>query len=655
MIQVGSHEPLSFRRRTGHARANEADLWMREHSEEVVERLARRGVTWVRTHFFKGNGLKVEAPEIEMTRRFVRLCHDHGIKVQLYTQFGTMQYETLLAEAPDMENWSCVNEEGQLVRIRYGHQDFRLKPCTVRDGWWTYLRKVLTVGIRTVEGDGFGLDNVESPMEPDACHCPECRAAFVAFLKARYPTRTRRDRERAVERFGFDVLDHVRPPVFNRFNPPVAYRRIANPVMQEWIAFRCENLRRRFEEIHRHVKRLKPEMMIEYNVYPPAGKNGPYWQGIDMHRLGPYLDMFYNERDPSPPEFRPDGVFWHRVHGYKLGEAIGAEGVITGNGGRNVEQQRLALSEVLAFNRGHIVRIGRTDMIADGGFPEADAFIAFRRAHPELFADTRSAAEVGLVESAASRAFNSVDPYLAEILAMNGLLAGHVPFDLVTDIESCAESRRAVLVLPETQCVSDDEAAALTAYVKSGGGLVMTGSSCLFDGWARRRPNSALAAMLGGAKGDAPPASALRGSFGKGRFVWLPGLTSPTGFEDFEHCTDGPNIRPDNWHVPANQRAFLNGIRWAGRRRLTLAVRGTAGLAVEARRTGDGRLILHLVNYRLNRAARDVAAVVSGTVASARLFTPWRKRPKALRCAKSGKAIRITVGTVARYAVIEIT
>jgi hypothetical protein len=656
MVQAGSHEPLSFRRRTGNCRTDEVAIWEREHSEEVVEKLAARGITWVRTHFYKGNGLKAEAPEIELTRKFVKLCHKHGIKVQLYTQFGTLQYETLLAEHSDMESWACVNEHGEFVRIRYGHQGFRYKPCFVRDGYWKFYRKVLRAGIEDVAGDGFGFDNVEGPMEPDSCHCPECRAAFVQFLKKRYPTK-----KAATERFGFPILDHITPPVFNHLNPPITCHVIKDPVKQEWMEFRCENMRRRFEEIWTFVKRLKPEMMIEYNVYPPVGKNGPFWQGIDMHRLGPYLNMFYNERDPGTPVYDADeGILWHRVHGYKLGEALGAEGVITGNGGRSTEQRRLAVCEAMVFNQGHITRIGRTDSVADGLLPEADPVIAFRTDHADLFEGARPAAEVGLFESRTTRANHSVEPYVSGILAMNGLLGGGVPFDLVTDLDGAAFGRYKVLVLPNVECMSDAECLGLMEYVGSGGGVVLTGLTSCFNEWRRMRPDPGLHEMLRAASGYGELTSlgcdaALRGRFGDGRFVYLRRLLTPAPFDDFEHCTDGPNVHPKVWRIPLNQQAFADAIAWAGGKGRTVSISGPTGLAAEARQPPDGRLVVHLVNYRLDKAATRVAVTVAGRAArSAQLWSPWAKKPKRLRCQKTKSAVRIAAGSVERYAAVEI-
>jgi hypothetical protein len=402
-------------------------------------------------------------------------------------------------------------------------------------------------------------------------------------------------------------------------------------------------------------------MMIEYNVYHPFGKNGPFWQGIDMHRLGPFLNMFYNERDPGTPVYDADeGILWHRVHAYKLGEAIGAEGVITGNGGHCVEQRQLAVCEAMVFNQGHITRIGRTDDAADGHLPEADPIIAFRTDHADLFEGARPAAEVGLFESRTTRANHSVDPYISGILAMNGLLGGGVPFDLVTDLDEAAFGSYRVIVLPNVECLSDAECSGLMEHVRSGGGAVLTGLTSCFNEWRRMRPEPGLAEMLRAANGCGELKSldrdtVLRGRFGDGRFVYLRRLLTPAPFDDFERCTDGPNVHPKAWRIPLNQQAFVDGIAWAGSGTLTISVSGPTGLAAEVRRTPDGRRVVHLVNYRLDKAAARVAVTVSGpAVESARLWTPGAKKPKPLRPQETKTGVRIAAGSVERYAAVEI-
>lgn len=666
VVLVGNHEPLIFRRRCGYARVNEEQRFAYEHSEEMVKALAARGVTWVRTHFFKGFGLKAEAQEIEMTRQYVELCHRYGIKVELYTQFGTLQYETFLAEAPDLRDWVAVNEDGKFSSITYGHQDFRYRPCLTKDGYWNYFRSVLDAAIDHVKADGLGFDNVGAPTEPESCHCDACRQAFVDFLKTRYEIDTPAGQQMAKERFGFAILDHILPPNFNRWNTAVNYRTIVNPVFQEWINFRTDNLARRFEQIWNYVKGKKPDMLIEYNVYGDFGCNNAYLDGVDIHKLLPWMEAFWDERHPAAPEFTKEGLFLHRAHAYKLAQAYDA--VVFGwHQGRDSEQRKLAISECLAFNRGHVSGFAYNADFARGSWPEADSFIRFRKAHPALFADSTSAAKVGLVECARSLAYNSVDTHYSEVLAFGSLLAGHVPFDLVCKPTTQSLARHAVIVLPNVECLSDAEAQVFIDYVAAGGGLVITDSTGQFDQWRRRRDGNAFAEMLSLAKSydklfgpAALPAGkpktvepSIKGTFGLGRFVYINRL-SPV--EKFRDTPDQWEIHTHYWHLPRNFQQFIDAVEFAGKGRMPVEITAPRGVAAELRQLEDGRLILHLLNYDLAGLSPAVLAKFRGVDAvQARLWTVGQDMPKVLKLHKSDGGVRVNIPSLPRYAILELT
>jgi len=555
------------------------------------------------------------------------------------------------------------------VSARDGHQDFRYKPCLVRNGYWRYFRKVLEVAIDRVKGDAFGFDNVGNPSEPESCHCPECRAAFVAFLKKKYRTDTKQGRALATERFGFATLDHVAPPRFNRWNAMVACRVLHSPVFQEWLEFKCDNLARRFEEIWRFVKKRKPDMLIEYNVYGDFGCNNAWYSGIDMHRLLPWIEAFWNERAPHAPEFTRDGRMLHRVHPLKLAQTADAV-VFDWHAGRTPEQRKLSLAEGLAFNGGHLSGFGYMLDFAGGNFPETDDFLAFRRAHDDLFVDTTSAAQVALVESARSLAYDSVGPHEAEVLAMGSLLAGHVPFDLALDLSDDTLARYAAVVLPDVTCMTDDEAQTVMDYVAQGGAVVVTDETSLYDGWRRRRREAALYPMMKQVSAFAPVgnvriaatasiearvvkgAAVVRGRFGEGRFVYLPRL------EPFEPFVDVPSnweIGTDLWHLPKNFRTFTDAVHWAAGKAVAVDVTGPKGLAAEVRRTSDGRRVVHLVNYRLGRPAAKVSLTVRGIdVSAARAWSPGTNAPRKLKRAKTASGFRVDVATVRRYVVVEL-
>lgn len=666
IIMAGHHEPLIFRRRAGYATADEEARFAHEHSPEVAQGLARRGVTWVRAHFFKGFGLAAEAEEIEIAAREIELLHSHGIKVELYTQLGTLQYETFLAEEPGCLDWCAVGPDGQLHTITYGHHDFRAQPCMNRDGYWTYFKKVLQRGI-DIGADGFGFDNVCNTHIPDVCHCPQCRAAFVAYLKDRYRPDTADGARLAKERFGFAVLDHIRPPTFNRFSPARAYKIIINPVFQEWTDFRTDALARRFQEVWRYVKDRRPDIMLEYNVYPPMSNNSAWHDGIDMHKLLPWMDVSWNERPPAACGLRKDGCFWHRVHAYKLAEAYGSL-ICTSHAAGAAGQLSLEAGESLAFNGGHIAGCGYISSFAAGAGAELDISIKFRKAHPELYEKTLSAAPVGLVESALSLARNCVEPHYTELLAMSSLLAGQAPFDIVPELTADAIAGYDALVLPDTEILTDAQATLLLDYVRKGGGLVFTGRTGLYDAWRRRRSEPALAAMLKSVKGhekvdfgldarentnvaqSVKAGTSLQGNYGKGRFVYISRLAPA---KPYDYADD--RVGNDLWRLPKNFKQFIAAVRFAqGKQRIQ--VTAPQCLAVEIRTAPDGRTLLHLLNYKVGKTASPVRLALNGLKASrAQVHVPGLANPRSLKLTRTTGGASMQVGPVQCYAVVELT
>jgi hypothetical protein len=445
------------------------------------------------------------------------------------------------------------------------------------------------------------------------------------------------------------MLDHILPPTFNRWNAAYTCREIRDPVMQEWMDFRCTNHTRRVREVWEYVKARAPQMVVEHNLYPGMGFNQPWWSGTSLTALLPYLDVFWDEMSPGAPGFR-NGVLLHRAHSMKLAETAGRM-VFTSNDGSTPDTQQIAMAENLAFNQGHPSVFGGSASFARGQLPDSDSLIAFRQAHDELFAGTTSAAQVGVFESERSLRLNLVEPHYAEVLAFQSLLAGHVPFGLLTTLDEAILRRYAVLVLPDVECLDEQEADLIIDYVRKGGGLVLTGRTGRYDLWYRQRPRSVLAPLLeGAAAGDGAP----RATFGCGRVVWLPRLEPTT---PFEYGTTDWMILPKYWHLPKNHAAFLRAMFWALADRSLADITAPLGVAAETRRTADGRLLIHLLDYDLGRRSASASITVRGMqVGAVRLWTPATDdqaravRPTAVR----GGGVRLAVGAVRRYAIVEM-
>jgi hypothetical protein len=95
-------------------------------------------------------------------------------------------------------------------------------------------------------------------------------------------------------------------------------------------------------------------------------------------------------------------------------------------------------------------------------------------------------------------------------------------------------------------------------------------------------------------------------------------------------------------------------VEWKGS--FTIRITAPQGLAAEARRAPNGRLLIHLVNYHLERAAYRIAVTLAGPKATeADLWTVGEKKPTALRVRGSRAGVYLYVGRVDRHAIVAVT
>jgi len=106
-----------------------------------------------------------------------------GIKVLAYVQFGTLYFEVMRNEIPNLEDWAARDINGRPIPYIDNPVDYyRWMPCLTQEKFPAYLEKVLKIGIEQAEFDGFLLDNCLG----SACYCPRCVAKFREYLTAHY-------------------------------------------------------------------------------------------------------------------------------------------------------------------------------------------------------------------------------------------------------------------------------------------------------------------------------------------------------------------------------------------------------------------------------------------------------------------------------------
>ena len=101
----------------------------------------------------------------------------------------------------------------------------------------------------------------------------------------------------------------------------------------------------------------------------------------------------------------------------------------------------------------------------------------------------------------------ATDAYIKNVFGVfQAALEAHVPVEVITDDDLASPEklrRYAVVALPNSACLSDEQASALKEYVEQGGGLFATFQSGMFDGFGAPRTRPALQPVLGTEQGKA--------------------------------------------------------------------------------------------------------------------------------------------------------
>ena len=562
----GSHEPYLFTVRRGGQSLDARQLYERAQSEEVIAELKAQGVEVFHTHLYKGFGMVVEKPEMEDTVRTAAIVHRLGLKIDTYIQWDTMMYETLLAEESRAEQWFQRNASGQPIMIEYGfQQSFRYLPCFSNQEYLDYLKKVVHYAVVEVKTDFIHFDNFALSAEPNSCHCPACKTGFRRRLQTKYSPTQRK------ERFGFENVDFVNPPRWNNDNRPEKLKIIADPVFQEWIDYRCQTMANALEQMASLIKSINPEVVVEIDYGGFVGQNFPWTRGIDHARLFPFTQVFWDESDRDS-EYLPDGRLISAIRTYKMARSY-----------RNIVLSYIAGNEVrtgeaLAFNQ--TIGFAGESPLSE----QMQRYISFYRKQREFFLGAIDVAPVRVLHSFASITYNNAAAGLSAILVEQALIQARIPFQIVFDehLDDLSPKDCKTLILPNSECLSDQQIAAIHRYVNAGGGLVVTEQSGLYDAWRRARPESGLLGLVDNqARGEGRRgrnekraengAASTRKQFGAGRVAYLPRA-------EFDGETPAPEayffVGPEFWKRPANWKELIDAVSWAADDELELYVAG---------------------------------------------------------------------------------
>jgi len=661
VVFVGNWEPLNVRLRYGRDAVTGGELpvkvidrYMREHSEETVLKLKEAGVNLIIAHFYK-MGLEADREEIELTKKLGELCHKHGMKLGVYIG-DTIYADTMLRDNPKAREWLLYMENGDSVR--YGGQTFRHRVDFNHPGYVEHIKNVIRIAIQEVRADLIHFDNVLRGRPPLTGDTPEINRRFREFLRAKYAP------EQLKQRFGFSDISNVRVPSWSGLANPANVATITDPMVQEWTDFRCHDLADYYGKLAAHIRSLNPNVVVELNPHGINGSNRAFLSGVDHARLVQHGSVFWTE-ESNDAEVDPQGILVSKIRSLKMGRSLNRTVFIkcrfVNDPSTRVpgSSYQLRMAEAMAFNRNCLGDVGKPLDVYE--MPEAArSFIRFYHQQNRLFQASRNVADVAVLRSFASMAYNSVEPHRDTMLIEQVLIQNKVPFDIIFDQQLDALSRYKAVILGSQECLPEKAIASIREYVQNGGGVVATGHTSLFTGWRRVREEYALSDVLGiHARAGRQLPEAQRKSLGKGRAAYIPAAVTvkplpPTS----AWVTQGFDRK--FWSLPRNADEIMDAVRYAAGSAFSAEFAGAPLTTVaELTEQAGGTRILHWINYKRGTIVPPVEvtmAVPEGRKAvRVEAVSPDRPGRQALEFKAEGGRIRFRMPQLETYNLAVVT
>ena len=596
-----THEPWMYQLRRNNGNFNQ---WQKEYyeyqtSEEYIKSLAEAGLTVYHIYCYKGFGFEAEKAHIDKAAKAAEIAHRYGMKVDTYIQWNTMLYETFFAEVPQAKTdlWYQIDANGKPIMITYGHQQsFRYRPCFNHDDYINYFKeKIIRYAIEVVKTDFLHFDNFDYNDPEDADFNPATIAAFRKYLEDKY---TSLERE---ERFGFANVSYALPPMWNASNPVKTMIEVKDPMIQEWIDFRCWTLSSRLQECVAFARSLNKEVVIEVNSGGIEGGNRAWEYGINHGDLMQYTNVIWAE-DLNYANWK-DGVAVGKFRNYKLGRS-------THNFIMSYNHTPYDFAENLALNR----------TIGSLGWSELDEvelkYLDFWQSNKELYTQMEGAEKVAILRSYPSMAYNTVDTHVSVNMAEQALQQRQIPYAIIYDEHLHKLGDYQVLVLANQESLSKQTSAIIKRFVKDGGGLVATDKTGTYDGWRRLRKNNLLKEMRLEVGLDEIRSGTFTFKYGKGRVSYIPELIRPEGEIKLGYVT--------NWMMPQNANELESAVYWTAGERLPLTVTAPEWVGVSHDTQGT-RDVVHLFNYKHTQPASGITLQYQGKIKKAIALSPDEK------------------------------
>jgi len=680
IVVAGAWEPLFHRRRCGESVwVDDEDAFAYEHSEEFVKDLKRIGCNILITSFEKN--YQLDEDEIALKKQLAGFCRKHKLRLATYIRADQTTRE-IFPDGPAGAGGFMRRADGRIPS--YNIQEWRRYVCMhnpeILEKYKETIRRAIEeLGVDALHFDGFAFGGTEGV---DACRCDKCKADFTEFLKLRYGN----DPDLAKKRFGHANLENIEPPGMIAF-PPIPTGAVTRPDWQEWLSFRCTWSTKLCREISEYVYELNPDVAIIGNNPPAVKENMALMSGEDSSSFFEPLDVLFCE-DAYSAEFTSEGRVIHRARQTKIAHACGSW--LMGYVDRGAEDDKSLwrnMAHDAAYNMGRIPHIGWTPYLYldfHTGFETKRKFISWVEDNWDIYQGLEHVSEFTVWRSELGRAFADPLAYAEFVQVEQLLVEERLPFEIALD--SCLDrlDPLKVLIIPNVDCMTDEQGEKIMNFVRAGGGLLIGRTTSLFDGWYRRRRTPLLKPVMQGTltseqkaamKHIAHAGAAVEfersGGFskevqyfrsGKGRVVYVPSFVDPASLPN--PITVGGSFDTSldytNWRVPENAEDILAALKWLRGNRYRFRVEAARGVLAEYyHQASTNSYMIHIVNLHIDKPARNVVVRMNlqgeEEVRDLKVVSPDKRAPGKVEWQPDALGVTIAIDEMQTYAVVIIS
>jgi hypothetical protein len=438
--------------------------------------------------------------DFDSIREYLPHARKYGIKVVVYLNMHWYSYE-FSARHPGWEQLTSTGEPYGRLHPLYGNGTTFCVNSPWRDWAFKLIQETAKAG-----ADGVFLDG--PVVYPDSCYCDHCQDRFR-------------------DKFGEEI-------------PGENWK---DDLWKKFLLFREDSMAGFLRDAGAHLKKVDPESVIFLNA---GGYRASGWRvARDIQKVGPY-QHFNAAEEFFHPHPSPHNLFASALMAKYL-EAGGKPAVVFTHHALGEWHYKFLPSWEIKLAIAQTVACGANTWFAffgkaydqdESGMQAAGEIQGFHERNEEYYNSAKSAATIAIHNSAQTAMFyiseqselyrdlgtgkeqdliadlgtgkTAVDwarrKSICETHLENSfvgyssiLFRQHIPFDVILDDHITDEGlkRYRTLILPNSACLSDPQVRAIETFVKSGGRLVASFESGLFDELGNLREVPALDKILG--------------------------------------------------------------------------------------------------------------------------------------------------------------